>query len=295
MSDYGILPERGICWLGRFMHPPCHRDRLTVVLQSFLDASGTNAVGPIVVVAGFVGTESDWKFFESAWRNFLDEFGLTKQRFHSAEYWSRRGNPYNTWTNDKWQNAQVAICKAISSTRLIGTGIAIDINLFKEWRLRLDQFYPNDPYYFCLDRVLYQLITGTSEVSKDEGIVIYIDRDQEYEKIGNAIAQWHIDRLRFVPSVGANDIASDRQVDVHYGSSFNFAPLQLADILSHASFQLLRNKLHNISDPVQAQVFIDAMREAHYRLGVGTYDSLTQLQMDLRSRFKKDESNQNEL
>jgi hypothetical protein len=130
----------------------------------------------------------------------------------------------------------------------------------------LDQFYPNDPYYLCLDRVLYQPITGTSEAPNDEGIVIYIDRDQEYEKIGNAIAQWHIDRLRLVPSVGTDDIASDRQVDVYYGSSFDFAPLQLADILSHASFQLLRNKLHDIGDPVQAQVFIDAMRKAHYNL-----------------------------
>jgi hypothetical protein len=92
MSGHSVLPERGIRWLGRFMHPPCRHERLTIVLKSYLDASGTNAVDPIAVVAGFVGTESDWEFFEFAWRNFLDEFGL--KRFHSAEYWSR-GRPYD--------------------------------------------------------------------------------------------------------------------------------------------------------------------------------------------------------
>jgi len=37
--------------------------------------------------------------------------------------------------------------------------------------MAFDQFYPSDPYYFCLGRVLWRFITGISEVPKDEGIV----------------------------------------------------------------------------------------------------------------------------
>jgi hypothetical protein len=66
----------------------------------------------------------------------------------------------------------------------LGVGASVDTRLFEEWRMTLDACYPSDPYYFCLDRVLYRLITGISEAPKDEGITIYCDQEQGYEEIG---------------------------------------------------------------------------------------------------------------
>ena len=275
-------PERGIRWLGRFAHPPGRRERFTVVLSAYLDASGQGTKDPVAVVAGFVTNEDGWATFEKAWQLFLHEFGLV--RFHVAPYWARQ-RPFDKWNEAKWLAAQSAICKAIASVKLLGVGVALSVRVFDEWRMTLDQYYPDDPYYFCLDRVLYHLISGLSETPKDEGITIYIDNDKQYEDIGLRVAKWHMDRLRRDPSVRTEFIAPDRPVDTHYGSSLDLKPLQLADILSHATFQTSRDRLLNDYKGSPSQIFIKAMVEAEYRLQISAYDNLRHLQSDLRDRF----------
>jgi hypothetical protein len=43
------------------------------MLLAYFDDSGTHGNSEIVVMAGFVGTEEQWKIFEKAWSKKLSE------------------------------------------------------------------------------------------------------------------------------------------------------------------------------------------------------------------------------
>jgi hypothetical protein len=169
-------PIKNIRSLGDLFIRGVGNEEFTIMLKAYLDASG-KPTDTVAVIAGFVASEDKWTTFEEKWTAFLDQFEI--QRFHSAGYWSRAERPFNRWKEAKWLSAQSAICEAISSVQLLGVGVALEVELFRKWRMTLDQYYPNDAYYFCLDRVLYRLITGIGEAPKDEGVTIYIDRDKE--------------------------------------------------------------------------------------------------------------------
>jgi hypothetical protein len=274
-------PHRGVRWLGKLMHPPGRIERFTIVLKAYLDASGSNTGEPVAVVAGFVANEKVWEAFEAAWVPFLDDFGL--KRFHAAPFWARKERPYVGWDTPKHDKCKEEVCRIISSIpKPMGVGVAVDTRLFEEWRMTLDAWYPSDPYYFCLDRVLYRLITGISEYPEDEGVTIYCDQEQGYEAIGQDIARWHQTRLKRDPTVGTHAVGPDRQVDVHYGSSVDFKPLQLADILAHGVFQWKRDSLKG--DPTEPP-FIECMKKANYPLGIIDFQTLAHIQIDVSGRF----------
>ncbi len=122
-----------------------------------------------------------------------------------------------------------------SETGLIGQACAVSVNAFREWHEEQDHFVLDDPYYFCLDAVLKKLIRGIRE-TEDKGIVIYCDREENHEQLGEKIASWHTQKLR-----AGGDVAfgsdTQRPVTVSYVSNFHFHGLQGADILAHGIYQ----------------------------------------------------------
>jgi hypothetical protein len=126
---------------------------------------------------------------------------------------------------------------------------AVSSKAFEEWRTAQRQFYPADPYYFCLDRVLRQLIIGTHERPNDEGIAIYVDRDKGRERLAKELAEWHEDRLRQLPP-RTYSINPQREISVTYGrSSFDYKPLQLADIIANGAYRTLASFLKTGTRP----------------------------------------------
>jgi Protein of unknown function (DUF3800) len=204
------------------------------VVRAYLDVSGQKT-DPVVVVAGFLGWVSNYERFERQWEAFRNEFGL--EQFHATEFWARRSRPYNGWNNEKHLKAKRDICEILSDELgpPFGIGVAVNIKQFNEWRDGLDHYYPSDPYYFCLDRVLYTLVYSTGP--HDEGITVYCDQEKEHELLGVEIARWHEARLNKDPSLATNPINTPRPVSVHYGPKREFIPIQLADILANDTFK----------------------------------------------------------
>src|SRR5439155_14115211 len=131
---------------------------------------------------------------------------------------------------EQHQKAKEKVCKILSSDRgpPFGISVAIKVEAFNEWRHTLDHFYPADPYYFCIDRVLYTLVYATGPGGED--FTIYCDQEKEHETIALEIARWHEGRLTKDPSLATNPDNARRSISVLYGPKRKHRPLQLADI-----------------------------------------------------------------
>jgi hypothetical protein len=175
---------------------------------SYLDASGKNS-DPVVVVAGFLGWPAHFEWFEQQWNPLLTELGL--DHFHATEFWARRSRQYRDWNDAKWLKAKGDICKILSDNRgpPIGVAYAANVDLFQQWRATLNDYYPNDPYYFCLDRVLSTLSYSTGP--KDTGITIYCDQEKEHELIGTDLVRWHEARLAYNPRLATVPLPGPRR------------------------------------------------------------------------------------
>jgi hypothetical protein len=212
------------------------------VVRAYLDASGKRE-DPVVVVAGFLGWPASFDWFEQEWRSFLTEYAL--DHFHATDFWARKSRPYRDWTEATWLKARGDICKILSDRRgpSMGVVVAADVTVFQEWRGSLKDYYPSDPYYFCLDRVLNTLFYSTGP--NDTGITIYCDQEKEHERLGADIAKWHEARLAQNPSLATNPLSGPRPVSFCYGPNRELVPLQLADILANDIFRSARDSIRS--------------------------------------------------
>jgi hypothetical protein len=209
-----------------------------LVLEAYLDASEEQPDIPIATIGSWVANQAHWKRFENLWGPFLARNEI-KGRFRTSEFLARRGQ-FN-WSDEKHGRVKKEIAEIFNTIGMVGFGVAIECGAFKEWRLKQRIFVHPDPYYFCLQRHLWSLILNIREVPKDEGIAIYIDRDNARQKIGESIGRWYEDALR--NSHQENGVNVERDIGIHYVSSFDYVGLQAADIAANGAFKYLSNFL----------------------------------------------------
>ena len=228
------------------------------MLRAYLDASGKSA-DRVVAVSGFVGPIQWWQDFETRWQSFLDEFGL--DHFHATEFWARKSRPYSNWSDAQHLKAKGDICDILANLSAIGVAVSLNVQAFSEWRAGLNHYYPSDPYYFCLDRVLYSLVYMIKQGPKDDGITIYCDQEKEHELLGADIARWHEARLNKNLSLASFPLEGPRDVSVYYGSKRQFLPLQAADIFANDTYRQVSDYLS--SGVKRSPYFTKCLRKNH--------------------------------
>jgi hypothetical protein len=255
-----------------------------ILIRAFLDASGQKT-DPVVVVAGFIGWPANWEHFEKQWNAFLNEFQL--ERFHATDFWLRR-RPYSRWSDAQFLKATGDICKILSDEMgpPLGISVSLSVQAFNDWRETLDHFYPADPYYFCLDRVLYTLAYATGPGAED--ITIYCDQEKEHELLATEIARWHEARVNKTPSLATNPLSGPRGIDVHYGSNRKFVPLQLADILANDTFRMISDHLRTgqINEPFFTRCLKGGKHKDKERIVTYFYRDVQMLTLDHLSRSR---------
>jgi hypothetical protein len=225
--------------VGDLIHPRGSVERITVVLEAYLDASEEQPRIPVAAMGGWVANQAHWQRFENLWKPFLARNEI-KGRFRTSEFLARQGQ-FN-WSDEKHNRVKQDIADIFNEIGMVGFGVAIDCNSFKEWRLKQNVFVHPDPYYICLQRHLWSLILNIHEVPKDEGVAIYIDRDNARQKIGESVAQWYEEQLRLAPQAGRS-VSVTRDISTHYVSSFDYVGLQAADIAANSAFKYLSHFL----------------------------------------------------
>jgi hypothetical protein len=199
------------------------------VLEAYLDASEEQPDAPVAAMGSWVANQAHWQKFEKLWKSFLTRNDI-KGRFRTSEFLARQGQ-FN-WSDEKHNRVKQEIADIFNGIGMNGFGVAIDCNAFREWRLKQKVFVHPDPYYICLQRHLWSLILNIFEVPKDEGVAIYIDRDNARQKIGESVAQWYEDQLSIT-----------RNISTHYVSSFDYVGIQAADIAANSAFKYLAHFL----------------------------------------------------
>lgn len=245
------------------------------MLAAYLDESGMIPQDMIVAVAGFVAPTFMWEYFESRWADFLDQNGLV--RFHAAPFLARRGE-YATWSNAKYEQANVDIAEILDTLGEVATGVgtSVDVEAYERLRRTNKWELPGNPYYYCVERCLYELIFKIHEVP-DEGVAIYCDLSKQYEPLGRQIAAWHANSLRRMPGRNAYGTNPGRTVSIRYESSVDYKPLQLADIAANGSFRWSKN-------PTGAPpLFIGCLNGLSYRTNF--FNAPEQIDLDIRMRF----------
>ena len=219
------------------------------MLYAYIDASGDNRAERVLSVAGFVGGERLWSAWNDRWAHFLSEFDVP-HRFHASEYWARYG-AYQRWTDAKHAEAYQRISGNFNDVMPYGVGIAVDIDVFDEWRASLGVFVDPDPYFFCLEFCLRAFVRGVKEEPADDGIMIYVDRDNQRNLRGVQLTNWLANRTRLDPPAMHD---RERQIKATYQSSAEHPPLQAADILANGLFRKMKSEIEpNKDDPFWSQ------------------------------------------
>jgi hypothetical protein len=195
------------------------------VLNAFIDASEQQPDMPVAAMAHFVAKEAHWEKFKERWKAFLQKNEI-KGRFHTSEFLARQGE--FQWDDAKHEQVKKEIAQIFNEVGMHGFGVAVNCKAYDEWRLRQKVFTLPDPYYWCLQRMMQPLILKIYEVPEDEGVVIYVDRDNARQKLGESVGQWYGDQL-----------TRKRKVSIQYVSSYDYVGLQAADIASNGSYRYL--------------------------------------------------------
>jgi Protein of unknown function (DUF3800) len=208
------------------------------VLESYLDASGTDPNQQVVVVAGWGAAEDEWDHWEHRWLGMLAELEL-KKGWHHTDFLGKRAE-YAKWSDTKFQYAQGLITKIFNEIGLLGIGAAV-------WRADYEaalasRKWPkmkSDPYAFCLNDCAESLVHGFHESPDDEGIAIYADKDgKNAETIGVPLFEWHSEYNRR----NEKAVNAARAVTITYGPATQFIPIQGADILANETYRYMFKK-----------------------------------------------------
>src|SRR5271166_2672068 len=89
----------------RLCHPlRDESDKVFVMLQAYMDDSGSHDRAPVCTLAGYFGGWRRWGEFEASWGATLKKYGVCE--FHAKRFWKRdkegrRLDCYKDWSDDR--------------------------------------------------------------------------------------------------------------------------------------------------------------------------------------------------
>lgn len=232
---------------------PRGEEKSLALIQSYFDESGIHGGSKLCVVAGYVGTVTQWSKFECLWESDANAPG-----FHGREFFDRndRGQPTGIYAG--WGNAQCdaylnRLLSAIWQSGVLPIGTMVDVEAFHSYsederRYLTGGFHealrrwrpsgaPSKPYYvgflFTLLRVL-----------DDQSLRVAFTFDQQKQMEAQAHELYNYLK-------GNKDFNhSGKMGALVFESRDQASPLQAADMLAHAWYRY-GSKSGKISEPFQ--------------------------------------------
>ena len=195
-----------------------------MVLQAFLDDSyGPNAVkDPYFVLAGFIGTYSNWATFAGEWKAELDR-DPTLQYFKMNEAVRTKSGPWKGIGDIERKIRLTNLVQIIRKNALVRVDSSTKRSDFKKFIQGKIPKELDHPYVLSF----FQVITSIAKFQKlnncNEPIDFVFDQQQQFS--GEIVRQWNFIRAFVVQNFG---------IDMVKGISFQddkeFLPLQAADL-----------------------------------------------------------------
>jgi len=105
-----------------------------MILQAFIDDSGSEPKSPIFVLAGFIASAEQWATFSNEWQKVLDlppklkYFKMSEANNLTGEFHRRNG-----WTDQKRDDRLVAFVRVIQKYAQIRLSVSVNHDLFEKY------------------------------------------------------------------------------------------------------------------------------------------------------------------
>lgn len=201
---------------------PSHKraNHKVLMLQAFIDESGTHADTPICVLGGYVSTVERWAAFTDVWTRTLQEEPAISH-FHAADMLGMR-NQFKGWSKEQVRTKLRALTKIIGDHVVCGVFSTVVPEDYEKvlGEHRINKFY-KDPYIYCLCNLLRTLnVASEQEIEGGKSISVVLD---EIKGVGyralEVFNSLHKDKSPFICTV-------------RFGNDRIEPPLQAADLFA---------------------------------------------------------------
>lgn len=235
--------------VARALLPRSSRGGLIIVLSAYFDDSGTHGDSEIVVMAGFIGTEDQWKPFDEGWAAKLKEplpGKPTLKRFHMAECAARRGE-FTSYSDPESHAVIHDFRQLILDAKLTGHAMAVDKAAWDQIIVGPLRVFFGDAEWYAIRSCLDFAIKETEKLGSDKTVTLIFDNRPEVRK---APFQDTFDRLQERFYNGDPKFPNwAHLIGSAFLSSEAIRPLQAADMLAWESYTHAKRNLHEITAP----------------------------------------------
>jgi hypothetical protein len=195
---------------------------------AYLDESGHVTQPGYYGVAGFIGLDSQWTDFNRLWLGAMASVGIND--LHMREF-SAQQKAFKEWDEPRRQRLMAGAISAIKKTRLTAVGAAMSTEAFNSLN-EVQKSRMQDPYYCCLQEVLYGFALVGDDAPPDDTTTIIASRQDEYR--GKAKKMWKVLRTLGWPYSRCDYLL--------YRDMRGIPGLQAADLLTYEMTKELSNQ-----------------------------------------------------
>lgn len=217
------------------------------VLQVFLDESGIHGGAQMCVIAGFIGSETQWSLFRERYVRGSPHAlspGLHAKKFF-ARHDRKRVPPYADLSDAEATQLIASLTEAVATTDVWPILAALEVNTFREYSLeerkRLTGHRrvangpipisgaPSKPYYVVFQSALVQAV---QHVKRPDLRVRFLFDEQ------NVLAPFALQLYAYVKRARLWGLPPERLEEAAFGNRVQNPALQAADLLAYCWYQL---------------------------------------------------------
>ena len=254
-SDYVRSLESGLSFGKR-------NKRWLVILQAYIDDSGTQGREPFFCLGGFISTSDNWARFSDEWQSQLDaKPAIPYFSMHSA-FFPEKG-PFKGWKQQDIEMRVSEFVKIIKNYAMVRVCTVLRRDDYEQVIRGRLPFPPeiDHPYFLCFWMLVFAVIRFQQYYKWNTQIDFFFD---EQGKMGIETVKWHswiktVAPKNFKPYIGSPPIFRDDR---------KFLPLEAADLYAwvvrryfrdnKVIFMPIRNELESLSDMQSIERLIDA-------------------------------------
>lgn len=234
-----------------------HSGKVFVMLQAYVDDSGTHDGSHNIVLAGYWGRVHQWRKFEKAWKLVIDSEGI--EEFHAKEFWPRipgkgRIGPYQDWSDERHASFIDRLLKVIEVSKIYPFACGV---LGVEW----DTLSPEEkevmtvqekqalqkPMLMAMVRIMFR-VAGYCDQKK---VVNFTFDDFNSDSLKTAVMLRFSEAKRLFRS--DNDPIIDRIGSLEFEDSKKAYPLQAADLLAYEAHRYAKAAKGNKRHPARTE------------------------------------------
>lgn len=167
--------------------------RWIVILQAFIDDSGTQGPQPFFSLGGFISTADRWARFSDEWKTELDREPSIPYFKMTEAFFPKKG-PFKGWKQRAIERRVCEFVKIIQKHAMLRVSCSMRRDDYRE--LFGDRFFRagsalrkiNHPYFFCFWALIHGIIDFQRQNGWDTSIDFIFD---EQGGMGTETVRWH--------------------------------------------------------------------------------------------------------